>query len=233
MARPIGTLSEKSLHAALKAYYARPGDALECDLGGYVIDVVRRSDDARPPLCVEIQSRRLAPMKPKLRALLDQYPIRIVYPIAVERSIVRLTPDGEIVSRRKSPKRGTVYEVFSELVSFPKLTLHPNFSLEIALIREDEYWLDDGRGSWRRKHWSIHDRVLLEVVESLAFASPADYAALLPADLPTVFDTGTLAQAIHQPRRIGQQMAYCLREMGQLQPMGMQGKARLYARSIA
>ena len=37
----IGTLNENPLHAALKERYARPGDALEVKLHGYVADVVR------------------------------------------------------------------------------------------------------------------------------------------------------------------------------------------------
>ena len=39
----IGTLNEKPLHAALKERYARPGDAMEVKLHGYVVDVVRDS----------------------------------------------------------------------------------------------------------------------------------------------------------------------------------------------
>src|SRR5450432_1201517 len=154
MARLIGTLAEKSLHAALKAHYAQAGDSLECDLDGYVIDILRPlGGDARQ--CIEIQTRSLAKMKPKLQALLDRYPIRVVHPIAQERFIIRIDADGVIQSRRKSPKRGTVYHLFPELVSFPSLIHHPNLSLEVLLIREEQVWLDDGQGSWRRKHWSI------------------------------------------------------------------------------
>ena len=37
----IGTLGEKSLHAALKRWYARPDDQIECVVEGYHIDLVR------------------------------------------------------------------------------------------------------------------------------------------------------------------------------------------------
>ncbi len=37
----IGTLQENSLHAALKNWYAQPGDQLEIMVDGYVIDLVR------------------------------------------------------------------------------------------------------------------------------------------------------------------------------------------------
>jgi hypothetical protein len=136
--------------------------------------------------------------------------------------------NGEIKSRRKSPKRGTVFDLFSELVSLPTMAVHPNFSLEVVLIREEQVWMDDGQGSWRRKHWSIYDRRLLEVVRAIPFATPDDFLALLPTDLPVEFDTQDLATALHQPRFIAQRMAYCLRAMGLFQMKGKRGRALVY-----
>ena len=46
----IGTLNEGSLHAALKLWYADPGDLVEHPVDGYVIDLVR--DD----LLIEVQT---------------------------------------------------------------------------------------------------------------------------------------------------------------------------------
>ena len=37
----IGTLGEKNVHSALKAWYARPGDELEVEVDGFHIDIVR------------------------------------------------------------------------------------------------------------------------------------------------------------------------------------------------
>lgn len=233
MPRTIGTLAEKSLHAALKAYYARADDRLECELDGYVIDILRPVDGGADPSyqCIEIQTRSLAKMKPKLAALLDRHPVRVVYPIARERYVVRVDQDGAIRSRRKSPKRGTVYHLFPELVTFPAWVQHPNFSLEVLLIREEEIWVDDGQGSWRRKRWSIYDRRLLDVVQAISLATTAGFAALLPPALPPAFDSKEIADTIHQPRYIAQKMAYCLREMGVLQITGKRGNALLYSRS--
>jgi len=106
---------------------------------------------------------------------------------------------------------------------------HPNLSLEVLIICEEELWLDDGQGSWRRKRWSIHDRRLTDIVQAVTFTTPADFAALLPASLPAIFDSGELASAIHQPRYIAQKMAYCLREMDVLQKTGKRRNALLYS----
>jgi hypothetical protein len=172
-------------------------------------------------------------MKPKLLKLLGRYPVHVLHPIAYERTITRVDTDGVIGSRRKSPRRGTVYHVFPELLSLPTMLLHPNFVLEVVLIREEQVWIDDGKGSWRRKHWSIHDRKLLEVVSSVSLSTPRDFAALLPADLPPEFDVSELAKAIKQQKVLARKMAYCLRALGVIELVGQRGKAYVYRKAIS
>jgi hypothetical protein len=231
----IGTLAEKSLHAQIKQLYAVPGDLLEHPLDGYVVDIARpvcRADAGPSPAfhCIEIQTRHLAAMKPKLGVLLLGRPVHVVFPIAAQRTIARMAAGGEILSRRRSPKRGSIYDIFPELVGLPALVHDPHFSLEVLLIHEEQIWRDDGQGSWRRRRWSIYDRRLLATVMSVPLRSAEDFAALLPAGLADGFDTRTLAGAIRQPLHVAQKMAYCLRHMGILTVVGKQGNALLYTR---
>lgn len=218
----IGQLQEKSLHAALKALYARPGDLLETKVDGYIIDVVR--DDT----LIEIQTRQFSALKTKLAHLLETHRVRLVHPIAQVRWVVRVNEDGEIVSRRKSPRRGTVDLLFRELIRFPELIAHPNFSIEIVFTHEEEIWHNDGRGSWRRKRWSIADRRLLSVVEQIAFETPDDFRALLPESLPKPFTTADLAAARGCSRNLAQKMVFCLRQMHVIEIVGKRGNALLY-----
>ncbi|MBI5960864.1 MAG: hypothetical protein HY866_19150, partial [Chloroflexi bacterium] len=102
---------------------------------------------------------------------------------------------------------------------------------DVLLIREEEFWLDDGQGSWRRKHWSIYDRRLLDVCETISLSKPADYSTLLPVELPDIFDTQELAHALGLPRLFAQKMTYCLREMAVLEVVGHRGRAILYRRT--
>jgi hypothetical protein len=222
----IGTLREKSLHSALKTWYMQPDDLMETSVGGYVIDIVRGEKTL-----IEIQTRSFSSMKRKLTTLLDQYSIRLVHPIAQERYVMRVDSDGVVISRRKSPKKGKVFDVFREFVSFPTLMAHPNFSLEVLLIHDEEIWRDDGKGSWRRKGWSIYDRRLVNVVDSVVLTSPSDCSALIPAQLSETFDCKELAAALKIQPPIAQKMAYCLREMGALQVVGKRKRAFLYART--
>ncbi|MFP4343067.1 MAG: hypothetical protein ACLFU8_00105 [Anaerolineales bacterium] len=219
----IGLLNERALHAALKAWYARPGDRFEVPLSGYVIDLVRGD------LLVEIQTGSFSKIKVKLAQLVPHHPLRLVYPIAHEKWLVKLPREGEEAPRRrKSPKRGRVEALFWELVSFPELFTEPNFSLEVLLTQEEEVRRYTGR-RWRRGGWVTEERRLLEVVERRLFETPADVGALLPPALPALFTTADLAHALDGPRRLAQKMVYCLREMGQIEQVGKRGRAYLYA----
>lgn len=220
----IGTLSERSLHAALKEWYAEQGDLLEREVDGYVIDIVRGD------LLVEIQTRNFAAMKRKVAALVGEHSLRLVHPIAAEKFIVKYGPDGVTqIDRRRSPKRGTVLDLFRELVSFPHLIALDTFSVEVLLTREEEIRVNDGLGSWRRRGWSIADQRLVEVVDRVTLASPADFRALLPPDLSDPFTTRDMADALGERVNLMGKMAYCLRQMDAVEMVGRQGNAYLYS----
>lgn len=221
----ISTLNEKPLHAALKKWYGRPNDQFEVSVEGFIIDIVRGN------LLVEIQTRNFVAIKRKLAALTVRHPVRLVYPIAREKWIVKLAKDGHSrLGRRKSPKRGSLEQVFKELVRFPKLLSNPNFSIEVLLIQEEEVRRYDGVRGWRRRGWVTHERRLLQVVGQRLFETPADMGALVPSSLNEPFTTSDLAAAIAKPRWLVRKMAYCLREMGAIVPVGKRGNAILYTR---
>ncbi len=221
----IGTLNEKPLHAALKARYEQVGDLTEVPKQGYVIDLVRGTE------LIEVQTRNFSAIKSKLRCLLADNPVRLIYPIAQQKWIVKEPKDGHsLPQRRKSPKQGKLVHVFDEWVSFPELICHPNFTLLVVLIEEEEVRRYDGNKSWRRKGWVSHERRLLKVVSEALFEVPEDVASLIPNDLPDGFTTGHLAKALGVSRRTAQKMAYCLRRMEQLVPTGKSGNAIVYQR---
>jgi hypothetical protein len=224
----IGVLQETSLHADLKDWYAQPGDRLEVRLDGYVIDLVRGE------LLIEIQTSNFSSMKSKLNDLVKQHPVRLVHPIAQEKWIVRLDTDQKTrLRRRKSPKKGSPIHLFSELVRIPDLIIDPNFSLEVVLIQEEELWLNDGKGSWRRKGWSIYDRRLIRVLSTTSLATAESFRDLLPDSLPQPFSSRDLALALEQPRYLAQKMAYCLRKMGAINQVGKRGRSLLYEKVIS
>jgi hypothetical protein len=219
----IGLLNEKPLHASLKKWCAQPGDRFETTVDGFVIDIVRGD------LLLEIQTGNLASIKAKLTRLLRSHHVRLVYPIAKEKWIVRLATEGSSrVTRRKSPKTGRVEEVFREVVSLPHLLSSPNFSLQVLMIREEEARRYEGKRRWRRRGWVTEERRLLEVVGERLFEKPADWVALLPERLGS-FTARELAEAIDIRQDLAQKMAYCLRHVRGIHLVGRRGRANLYA----
>lgn len=228
MPNQISTLNEKPLHAALKSWYAESTDRLEVAIDGFIVDIVRGE------LLVEIQTRSFSAMKRKLNTLTADHPVRVVYPVARERWLVKLAEDGcTRLSRRKSPKRGRLEHIFEELVSFPQLLANPGFSIDVLLTQEEELRCYDGSRAWRRKGWVTQERRLLQVVGRRLFETPADMGALLPPSLAEPFTTRDVADAIGGPRRLAGRTAYCLRKMGAIAPVGKRGNAILYVRAAS
>lgn len=219
----IGILRETSLHAALKRWYAKPGDQFEVPIDGYIVDILRQD------LLIEIQTSDFSSIKQKLYRLLRNHSIRLVHPIPQQKWIIHLSPDGKTpLKRRKSPKHGSVLDLFTELVRFPDVVTDKNFFLEVLLIRQEDIWRDDGQGSWRRKRQSICDRRLVEVIDRVCLDSPSDFKNLLPPNLIQPFTTQELALGLGIPRYLAQKMAYCLHAMGVLERVGKKGRAHLY-----
>lgn len=108
---------------------------------------------------------------------------------------------------------------------------HPNFSLEVLLIQEEEVRRHVPGSNWRRRGWGTQERRLLRVIDRRLFAGPADLASLIPEHLDAPFTAADLAAAIGRPRRLSQQMVYCLRRLGLLAEAGKRGRAIRYVRT--
>jgi hypothetical protein len=223
----IGTRQESSLHVALKEWYTQPGDHLEEIIDGFVVDIVRGD------LLIEVQINHFGAIKNKLMQLLEHHPVRVVHPVPQEKWISRISPDGKIlVKHRKSPKQGQLIHLFNELVRIPELVKNPGFSLEILIIQEEDIWRDDGKGSWRRKYWSIYDRRLITVVGQVIFKSPIDYRRFIPHTVPDTFTCQDISETLRQPRSLISKMMYSLRNMGIIEIAGKRGHAFIYRQTV-
>ncbi len=230
VARSIGTVREGHLHASLKERYLEPGDSVEVAVDGYIVDILRRD------LVIEIQTGNFSRIAAKVRKLVSDHTVRLVHPVPRARWIVKQSQNGDgTVSRRKSPRRGDVVDVFAELVSFPELITHENFQLDIVLTQEEEVRMHvvDGHRRWRRRGWAPVERRLLDVIETVSLRNAADFLALMPAGLPDEFLTSDIAAALGRPRRLAQQLAYCLKACGLIQQAGRYGNAIVYSRVTA
>ena len=212
-------LNESSLHAALKAHYQQPGDELEVPLDGFVIDI------RRPGLLIEIQTSSFRAMGRKLDRLLTANRMLMVYPVAVATYLER---PGQ--KARKSPKRGSVYNLFDELVSIPTLLDHPNLMLDVALVSVIRVQRPDPRARRRRGGFRTVERRLQQIEDIRRFKNTRDLAALLPTDLPAEFTTADLAKGAGISRDCAQRMAFCLRALEVLTVVGRTKAGNHFAR---
>ena len=216
---------ETTLHRQLKERYATDGALVEQRLGRYRIDVLQ------PNQLVEIQLAPLAAIRDKIAALLKKHRVLVVKPIIARKHLVKLRrAGGRVSSRRRSPKQGTLLDVFEELVHFTRVFPHRRLTLEVILVEIEEWrYPGHGRRRWRRDNdHQVEDQRLLEVHGVQAFRTAADLCRLLPPSLPQPFHTGHLADQLGVARWIAQRMAYCLRETGAVRSVGKQRGAWLY-----
>ena len=134
------------------------------------------------------------------------------------------------ISRRRSPKKGRIEDVFYQLVYLSHLASHPNFSIEVLLTSEEEYRINDGLGSWRRGGVSIIDRRLVSVLGRKVLEQKADFSQMVPPEMLQEFTNLELARQLGISIRLASKMTYCLSRMGVLERNGKRGKAFIFRR---
>jgi len=210
----IGTLNEGTLHAALKRRYASPGDAFEVALEGFVIDLVKNPGTKNESL-VEIQTGSFAKLGNKLDRLLPANRLLLVHPIAVKTVLER--PGGY---SRQSPKRGSIYSLFDELVSIPTLLDHPNLRLDVVLHNQIRKQVHDPQLRRRRGGFRTVDRHLTDIVDIQEFKEVGDLMRLLPSTLPEPFTTKDIATHAGCGRDAAQRLAFCFRAVSLIEEVG-------------
>ncbi|MBZ9633502.1 hypothetical protein [Clostridium sp. FP1] len=210
----ININNEKSLHSSIKQWYAIPGDRLEVKVDKYIIDLVREDS------LIEIQTRNFSAIGNKLRELVKYNMVTLVHPIAIEKYIVTMDDSDKVISRRKSPKKGKLVDLFDELIRIPDLIDEEKFILEILMTKEEEIRCKDGKGSWRRKGISIVDRKLVQVVEKVTFKEGKDFLMFLPEELPENFTNKDLAKILKVTVYKARKVTYCLRKMKIIKEVG-------------
>lgn len=225
----FSTYREGSLHAALKARYAAciMGSRIEAAVDGFVVDV------AGPHELVEIQTASFGSARRKLERLIASHRVVLVHPIPLERWLVRVDAEGVVLGRRRSPKRGIELDLFDELVHLPAgLVVHPDFRIELVLIREEEIRgpiPERARYRYPREWWRL-DRRLLDVVEIRRVDTPRDLASLLPPELPEPFTTADIVAATGRSKRLAMRAVYCLERSGAIVRVGRAGRLAGYRR---
>jgi len=214
---------ETTLHRQLKDEFCDPGSEIEVKLGQYRIDVVNGRR------LIEIQRSSLSSIRDKIAKLLkDGYIVDVVKPLVARKRLIKLSrKNGKEVDSRWSPYRGTILNLFDELIYFTRVFPHPNLTLIVPMTQIEEIrYPGSGRRRRRRKgDFVVKDRKILKLEEACFFRTVHDLQSLLPQGLPKEFDTRELAEALKVPRHNAQQIAYVLRKTGAAIEVGKRGNA--------
>ena len=187
----IGTYNERTLHAALKRFYEPNTDCHEVKYKGYVADV--KNDEG----IIEIQTGSFFRMRTKLAAFLEEDNVTIVYPAVRTRQIVWIDPGtGEVIDKRKSPKKGSLHSVLPELWGIAELLGHERLTVQVIEVDVEEYKRLDGWGKDRKKGATKVERVPTAIGESMVIRSAADCAALVPETLGEEFTAAEFGKAV-------------------------------------
>ena len=219
----IGSVSEGSLHHFLKFYFEPDADFHEVGVGRYFADI--RNEDG----IIEIQTRALYRLKPKLDAFLPLDAVTVVYPIAAVKRLSWLDPKtGEKSAPRRSPKKGTRYDCVRELYALRDYLLRDGFRLCLVFLELEEVRLKNGWGNGGKRGSERMDRLPLGFCDIEFYDEPADYGLFLPDALPPEFTAAEFASAAHVTPMIAGMTVNLLLRTGHIAPGGKRGRALLY-----
>ena len=218
----IGTLREGPLHRDLKQYYCEAGSQTEYRIGKYVVDVLTDNH------IVEIQTSGFGSLREKIEDLIKEYEITVVYPIARRKTLVKQR--DELLTKRSSPKKANICELFKELIYIPEFINKKGFSIELAYVHIEELRVYNPRKAWRRNHWVVKEKHLVEILETERIQDARLLFDRVLGGLDSPFTTKDLRNHLGVTQNLAQKIAYCFRHARVITPTSKRKNALVYER---
>ena len=188
-ATTIGTLNEKSIHSALKYYFANDYDH-EAKIGSFYADIVTENG------IYEIQTSSFSRLNKKLEAMLNACHVTVVYPY--EKRVKTVSVDeksGEVLTAGAFRYNNSYTKLFLELYRIKSFLTDPNLTICIAELEIERINYVDpktkrrrGKGKYTKTPRALRREIYLE--------KPEDYAIFLPENLPGEFTVKELQQLV-------------------------------------
>lgn len=220
----IGTLGEKTLHAVCKLYMEPDPCYHEIKTGSFVADI------AKDGAIIEIQTRSFDRLREKLGYFLSEgYVVTVVYPVPAVKWLSWMDMEmGTVTDRRKSPKKGRVYDIIPELYKIKPLIAHPNLDFTVLLLEVQDYRMLDGWSLDRKKGSTRYERIPISLVDRVTFGYSDGFAALIPKELPETFQVKEFARAAGISTSRASTLLSVLHTAGILKRVGKSGRMYLY-----
>lgn len=188
----IGTYKEKRLHSLLKKFFEENEDFHEVPIGSYVADIFRENE------IIEIQTGSFYPLREKLKYYLEQtpYSVTIVRPLPHIKWCVWIDPvSGEVVSRKKSPKKCMPKDVMRDWVYLADFVGNERLEIKFLLLEEEEYRFLDGWSRDKKRGSSRYERFPLRLIGEYSYCTVCDYLDFLPEELGERFTANEYMKA--------------------------------------
>ena len=193
----INTYNESSLHKTLKKIYSlEKTDKTEVEKDGFIFDIITNKDEI-----IEIQTQNIEKLQPKIEyAIKNNLKIKIVIPIITKKNIITKS-DDLIISKRTSPKKENIYDLFRKIIGIHNFLSKENLTLEILFLEITEHRnklkeKTQSQNNKRRykKDWIKTDKSLDKILSKTIFNKKDDYLELLPKNIPEEFSSKELKE---------------------------------------
>lgn len=219
----IGTYKESTLHSILKQYCCDDRAYHEISVDGFIADVKIENN------ITEIQTSGFYTMKKKLEVFLQNYNVRIVYPIPQIKWVAWIDPDtGEVANKNRSPKKPSAIKILSEMSGITDYLLNEKLTFSVFMLEVIDYRLLDGWSKDKKKGATKYDRIPIALIDVIDIDSPNDLIKLLPDDLPSEFTAKQFSKCMRLSSRDAYSAIKTLETVGIVKNIGMSGRAKLY-----
>lgn len=219
----IGTLSEKTIHAVLKYYYAPNDNYHEVKVNSYVADIMVDGE------IIEIQTRNFNTMREKLNCFLENHEVTIVYPVSHFKWISWIDPEtGEMTKKHKSPKKGSIYSIMPELYRIKMFLKNPSLHFTICMMDVEETRFLNGWSKDKKRGSVRNDGLPVNIYDEINFDLNNGYRQFLPDTLPLQFTSKDLKVHAKINQNLANVTLNILYHVGIVDRIGKDGNAYLY-----
>lgn len=198
--RPFNTLNESQLHHTLKVYFSAQNEnsKMEIPYKQWICDIETQDHGI-----IEIQTGGFSPLKAKIKeAIKDKRNITVVTPIITEKKIEVYTKEGNLISKRKSPKKENLFDVLKKLTAIYDLLLSRYLTIIFIEVKTTEQRIQteekiqlQNKSRHFKKNWYKSGKELSEIGNQYQFHGKSSYLKLLPS-LPAEFSSLELKEAL-------------------------------------
>ncbi len=182
----INTFNESKLHLKLKNLYALEYNGkteVKFDDSPWIFDVIAEDGSA-----IEIQTANISALKEKCEYMLEKgKKVRIVHPVAVEKTIEMIESSGNILYSKKSPKKDFFLSSLRGMTKLCSILPNENCIIEVLYVKITETRRKtDGKvqlSNRSRRHlrdWTHDEKRLDEIIGKDVLKTKNDWLNLLP-----------------------------------------------------